>query len=395
MKQNTFQFNIMEFSGSLGDLGTLIPLSLGLIMMCGLSTSTVFVMIGLFYVITGLFFKLPLPVQPLKVVAAISLANPSQVTPEIIAGAGLAFGIILLFLGTTGMIDPIAKLFKKSVIRGIQLGLGLILIQKGLTFIMNPAIFNWQTTSILFLDRIPVNLTVSIIMIAMTLFFFNSRRVPAALIIVSMGIILGLMFGGLKNVSLEVGSTGLSYVLPDYQNIITALFLLVIPQIPLTIGNAVIGTSDTCVSLFGTNEKTKKVTYRSLANSMGITNIFVGLFAGMPMCHGAGGLAAHYRFGARTGGSNIMIGSIFIISGLFFGKLSFALLNCLPNAVFGTLLLFAGLELAVLIRDLNDKNDVFVAMLIAGIAIRTNNMGVAFISGMLVERLIQWIKIEL
>jgi len=385
----------MEFSGSLGDLGTLIPLSLGLIMMCGLSTSTVFVMIGLFYVITGLFFKLPLPVQPLKVVAAISLANPSQVTPEIIAGAGLAFGIILLFLGTTGMIDPIAKLFKKSVIRGIQLGLGLILIQKGLSFIMNPALFNWQTTSILFLDRIPVNLTVSIIMIAMTLFFFNSRRVPAALIIVSMGIILGLMFGGLKNVSLEVGSTGLSYVLPDYQNIITALFLLVIPQIPLTIGNAVIGTSDTCVSLFGTNEKTKKVTYRSLANSMGITNIFVGLFAGMPMCHGAGGLAAHYRFGARTGGSNIMIGSIFIISGLFFGKLSFALLNCLPNAVFGTLLLFAGLELAVLIRDLNDKNDVFVAMLIAGIAIRTNNMGVAFISGMLVERLIQWIKIEL
>ena len=385
----------MEFSGSLGDLGTLIPLSLGLIMMCGLSTSTVFVMIGLFYVITGLFFKLPLPVQPLKVVAAISLANPSQVTPEIIAGAGLAFGIILLFLGTTGMIDPIAKLFKKSVIRGIQLGLGLILIQKGLSFIMNPALFNWQTTSILFLDRIPVNLTVSIIMIAMTLFFFNSRRVPAALIIVSMGIILGLMFGGLKNASLEVGSTGLSYVLPDYQKIITALFLLVIPQIPLTIGNAVIGTSDTCVSLFGTNEKTKKVTYRSLANSMGITNIFVGLFAGMPMCHGAGGLAAHYRFGARTGGSNIMIGSIFIISGLFFGKLSFALLNCLPNAVFGTLLLFAGLELAVLIRDLNDKNDVFVAMLIAGIAIRTNNMGVAFISGMLVERLIQWIKIEL
>ena len=385
----------MEFSGSLGDLGTLIPLSLGLIMVCGLSTSTVFVMIGLFYVVTGLFFKLPLPVQPLKVVAAIALANPSQVTPEIIAGAGLAFGIILLFLGTTGLIDHIAKLFKKPVIRGIQLGLGLILIQKGLSFIINPKLFNWPTTSTIYIDSFPINLTVSIIMIAMTLILFNTRRIPVAIIIVSIGMTLGILFGGLKNVSLEMGSTGLSYALPSYENIMTALFLLVIPQIPLTIGNAVIGTADTCFSLFGTNKKTKKVTYRSLANSMGITNLFVGLFAGMPMCHGAGGLAAHYRFGARTGGSNIMIGSIFIISGLLFGKLSFALLNCLPNAVFGTLLLFAGLELAVLIRDLNNKNDVFVSMLIAGIAISTNNMGIAFISGMFVEKLIQWVKIEL
>jgi len=394
MKRNIFQFYIMEFSGSLGDLGTLIPLALGMIMVCELNTSSVFLMIGVFYVITGLFFKLPLPVQPLKVVAAIALSNPSQVTSEIIASAGLTFGFILLFLGTTGIIDIVAQLFKKPIIRGIQLGLGLILIQKGLSFIIDPKLFTWETSSLIFFDYFSVNLTVSIIMIAMTLFFFNSRRFPIAIIIVGSGMTLGILCGGLKNVPLEMGSTGLSLALPSYDNILTSLFLLVIPQLPLTIGNAVIGTADTCFSLFGKDKKTKKVTYKSLANSMGITNCFVGLFSGIPMCHGAGGLAAHYRFGARTGVSNIMIGLIFIISGALFGKLSFALLNCLPNAVFGTLLLFAGLELAMLIRDLSQKNEIFVSMLIAGIAISTKNMGVAFISGMFVERMIHWIKLE-
>jgi len=392
IKSKTFQFNIMEFSGSLGDLGTLIPLSLGMIMVCGLNTSTVLLAIGLYYVITGLFFKLPLPVQPLKVVAAISLANPSQITSEIIAAAGLSFGIILLFLGITGIINPIAKLFKKSVTRGIQLGLGLILIQKGIVYIMNPKLFNWQTTSIVLIGDISVNLIVSILMIGITLFFFNAKRVPVAIILVSIGLGLGIFGGGLNNISLEFGSTGISFAIPTPDNIIIALFLLVLPQLPLTIGNAVIGTVDTCFSLFGTGEQTKKVSYRSLANSMGITNCLVGLFSGMPMCHGAGGLAAHFRFGARTGGSNIMIGTLFIICGLFFVKASFALLNCLPNAVFGTLLMFAGLELAVLVSDLNHKNDLFVSMTIAGIAISTNNMGVAFISGMIMEKLIQWKK---
>ncbi|KPA14394.1 sulfate transporter [Candidatus Magnetomorum sp. HK-1] len=395
MNLKKFQFNIMEFSGSLGDLGTLIPLSLGMIMVCGLSTSTVLVMIGLFYVISGLFFKLPMPVQPLKLVAAIAIANPSKITPDIIAGAGLIFGMILLFLGITGFIDQLAKLFKKPIIRGIQLGLGLILTQKGIAYIMNPNLFNWQNVSELFGYNISINLIAGIIMIGLTLFLLNNKKFPAALIIVGIGICMGLLSGGLNETSFETGSTGFYCKLPSFENMITALFLLVIPQIPLTIGNAVIGTADTCFSLFGKGEKTNKISYRALANSMGVTNCVVGIFGGMPMCHGAGGLAAHYRFGARTGGSNIMIGTVFIVLGVFFGKMSFAILSCLPNAVFGTLLLFAGLELAILIRDMDKKKDVFIALLIACIAISTNNMGAAFISGIITDQLIQWKKIEL
>jgi len=395
MKIKSFEFNIMEFSGSLGDLGTLIPLSLGMIIVCGLNTSTVLVMIGLFYIASGLFFKLPIPVQPLKLVAAIAIANPSKITPEIISGASIIFGIILLFSGITGIIDKLSKLFKKPVIRGIQLGLGLILAQKGLAYIMDPSLFNWNQKALeLNVYSLPLNLLTGIIMIVLTLVFINNKKFPSALIIVAIGLCIGILSGRMNESSFETGSTGFSLTIPSFDNMLTSLFLLVIPQLPLTIGNAVIGTADTCVSLFGRNEKTKKISYRSLANSMGIINCMVGFLGGMPMCHGAGGLAAHYSFGARTGGSNIMIGLLFLISGIFFGKMSFVVLSCLPNAVFGTLLLFTGLELSILIRDLDQKNDIFIALLIACIAISMNNMGVAFISGILTDHLLKWNKME-
>ncbi|MBF0449946.1 MAG: putative sulfate/molybdate transporter [Candidatus Magnetomorum sp.] len=395
MKLNSFRFNTLEFSGSLGDLGTLIPLSLGMIMVCGLSTSTVFIMIGLFYILSGLYFQLPLPVQPLKVVAAIAIAYPGKITVEVIAASGIIFGVILLILGLSGLIDQLAKFFKKPIIRGIQLGLGLILASKGLNYIMNPALFSWNSTNDVLAYGLSCNLILGFIMVGTTLFFLNNKRFPAALIVVGIGIVSGLFYGGFRVSSFETGTTGFSLYFPSLENMGLAFFLLVIPQIPLTLGNAVIGTADTCFTLFGKGKGTENISYRSLAVSMGITNCITGLVGGMPMCHGAGGLAAHYRFGARTGGSNIMIGAVFLVSGLFLGKLSFALLSCLPNAVFGTLLLFAGLELALLIRDINAKNELFVTLLIGCISINTNNMGIAFIVGIAIDQLIRWKKIEL
>jgi SulP family sulfate permease len=116
---------------------------------------------------------------------------------------------------------------------------------------------------------------------------------------------------------------------------------------------------------------------------------------GMPMCHGAGGLAAHYRFGARTGGSNLMIGAIFVVIAVAFGKMAISLLGLVPNSILGVLLLFAGLELAMLIKDVTEKKDLFVAFFIAGIALATTNMGIAFIAGMIVLYIIDLAKIEI
>lgn len=394
MKIGSFRFDRIEFAGSLGDLGTLIPLSVAMIIATNLNVTSVFFMIGAFYIFSGLYYKLPIPVQPLKVVAAIAIASPEKVSLPIIAAAGIIFGIILLFLALTGIIDWLAKFFEKPVIRGLQLGLGFILMNKGISLVLQPELFVNNTFSPFCCPAISMNTALGIAALPVTLLFLTNRRFPAALVIVTAGIIVGALYGSLNNIDFLLGPTDVKIFLPETDMFLPALILLVIPQLPLTLGNAVMGTTETCSLLFGKGSHTKRATFRAFATSMGITNIFAGLLGAMPMCHGAGGLAAHHRFGARTGGSNIMIGAIFLIIGLAFGKISITLLTSIPNSVLGILLLFAGIELALLIRDVSEKNDLFITLLIAGIAFATTNMALALITGILIMHLIRWRRIR-
>ena len=133
---------------------------------------------------------------------------------------------------------------------------------------------------------------------------------------IAAGIVAGIALGALKGVSFEMGPTPVNIYRPVPLDFLNALLLLVIPQIPLSLSNAIIGTADTCRVFFGDNEHTKRVHPRALATGMGLINIVTGFIGAMPMCHGAGGVAAHYRFGARTGGSNLMIGVLFLIIAL-------------------------------------------------------------------------------
>jgi SulP family sulfate permease len=394
LKIGTFRFDRVEFAGSLGDLGTLIPLSVAMIMVAGLSVTPVLLMIGAFYILSGLYYKLPIPVQPLKVVAAIAIAYPEKVSLPIIAASGILFGLILLFLAFTGLIDWLAKFFTKPVVRGIQLGLGFILMNKGISLILRPELFINNSLSPFCCPVISMNTAIGIAGFLIALLLLSNRRYPAALVLVFSGIILGFFYGSLDNIDFSVGPTSTTLYWPEAECFLTALFLLVIPQLPLTLGNAVMGTADTCKSLFGKGPQTRRVTYRALASTMGITNIFAGLLGAMPMCHGAGGLAAHYRFGARTGGSNLMIGICFLTIALAFGKTGISLLSAIPNSILGVLLLFAGLELALLVRDVSEKEDLFISLLIAGIGFATTNMGIAFVAGMVVMRLIRWRRIR-
>jgi SulP family sulfate permease len=380
----------MEFAGSLGDLGTLIPLSIALVIINGLNFTSVFLLVGLFYLASGLYYRLPIPVQPLKVVSAIAIAFPEKITLPVMSATGLLFGTFLVLLALTGLIDQLARLFTKPIVRGIQLGLGFILIMKGITFIREPALFIGDSGHILLLQRVPANLIVGLLAVVLVLFLLSSHRFPAALMVVTAGILVGILFGAIKGIQWRFGWTPIEFFKPNsIDDFRTALFLLVIPQIPLTIGNAIIGTTDTARSLFGNGPQTAKASNRSFSLSMGMANIAAGFLAAMPMCHGAGGLAAHYRFGARTGGSNIMIGILFILIALVFGRIGVSLLSTIPNAVLGTLLLFAGLELALLIRDIKERRDLFIAFLIAGIGLATTNMSIAFASGIIVSWLLK------
>lgn len=385
----------MELAGSLGDLGVLIPLGIALVVLCKLSFSAVFLMVGLFYIASGIYFRLPLPVQPLKVVSAVAIASPTIVNASILSASALVFGIVLLVLMVTSLIDRIAGFFSKAIVCGIQLGLGLILIGKGLGFMMKTDLFGLSNKLTYTFQGWSPNLILGIVGSLVTLILITNKKTPAALVLVIVGFAIGLLYGRLSNTEFSLGPTSLEIIWPSADSFLVATTLLVIPQIPLTIGNAIIGTNATAKSLFGNGAETSRITNKSLTLSMAIANLVIGFFAAIPLCHGAGGLAAHHRFGARTGGSNIMIGAIFIAIALVFGSIGITLLTSLPNAILGILLVFAGLELGMLIRVLNKKNDLFIAILIATIGFISTNMSIAFAIGIAVEYIIKLFKIEL
>jgi len=388
-----FRFDRVELAGALGDLGTLLPIVVAMILINRLQVTPVFLAFGLFYLLSGWYYRLPVPVQPLKAVGAIAIANPALITEPVIAASGIIFGAFLLLLSLTRAVDLIARLFTPAVVRGIQLALGLIFLRKGLELIIAKNLFLSGAAGAGSAYR--VNLILGVAVFALVLILLDNRKVPAALAAVLVGLIAGLLLGGTGQVKLALGPTPVHLVIPQPADFWIALTMLILPQVPLTIGNACVGTADTSASLFPADPRLARTSPGRFAFTMGLVNLPAGFFGAVPMCHGTGGLAAHYRFGARTGGAPLMIGGLFVILALVAGEAGFSLLSIIPNAVLGVLLIFAGLELCPLVRNLTSNEEFFVALLIAGIALAVPNMAWAFATGILVDLLIRKAKIKI
>jgi SulP family sulfate permease len=227
-----------------------------------------------------------------------------------------------------------------------------------------------------------------------TLLLLDNKKFPAGLIVVAGGLAAGLVFGARFDLSSGFGVNLpeiLPFGFPGEADFTFALFALVLPQLPMTLGNAVLAYTDLSKEYFG--DRSANVTNRKACVSMALANFFSFLLGGMPLCHGAGGLAAHYRFGARTAGSNVMIGVLFLALAVLFGNDIVGLFNLLPMSILGVLLLFAGSQLTLTIMDLKDRKDYFVATLILGITL-ASNLAVGFIAGMIVAQLLKWEKLS-
>jgi SulP family sulfate permease len=388
-----YHFSRMELAGSLGDLGTLLPIVVGMILINHLSPTTVFLAFGLFYLMTGFYYRLPIPVQPLKAVGAIAIAYPSQITESVIGAGGILFGSLLLVLSITGTVDRLAKLFTQPVVRGIQLALGLIFLKKGIELIVTQKVFLSGVDGRL--SEYPVNLVMGFVVFALVLALLDNKKFPAALAALTFGIVAGLALGGFHGQSFSIGPTRIALVSPSSHDFWTAFIMLILPQVPLTIGNACVGTSDMCRSVFPGSPLLARTTAGRFALTMGLANLPAGLFGAVPMCHGTGGLAAHYRFGARTGGAPLMIGAFFVVLALALGELGLTILALVPNSVLGVLLIFAGLELCPLVRSLRSNEEYFVALLIAGIALAVPNMAWAFGIGIAVDLFLRKTKTKI
>jgi len=389
MMSPRYRFNRMEMAGSLGDLGTLLPIAIGMILINGLNPMGMFFSIGVFYILSGLYFGVTVPVQPMKVIGAYAIAT--SMTPSQVLASVALMGVFLLIIGGTNAITVIGKYTPKPVVRGVQLSTGTLLMAQGVKFMIGSSTFqamrHMAEPYLLFqyVGPIPIGILIGVTGGILTLLLLENKTFPAGLVVVSAGLLLGLVLGTHEGVDqLKIGiyfPKWLPLGLPAGADFTFAFFALVLPQLPMTIGNAVIADADLSHEYFG--DDSKKVTYRSLTLSMAVANFLSFAVGGMPLCHGAGGLAAHYRFGARTAGSNLMIGMLFLVFALFLGVHALSVVYLLPMAILGVLLIFAGAQLALTVIDITARKDLFVSLLMLGITL-ASNLAIGFLVGIVV-----------
>lgn len=394
-----YKFNRLEFAGSIGDLGTILPIAIGMILVNGLDPSGLFFTVGVFYILSGLYFGVTTPVQPMKVIGAYAIATAMSASQ--ILASGLLMGLLLMIIGVTGAITVIGKYTPKSVVRGVQLSTGTLLMAQGVKFMLGTAkiqILRQSAEPYLALQTVgpvPIGIIIGVCGVVLTLLLLENKKLPAGLLVVFAGLIIGLILGtheGLDKLRISINIPKLLPLnFPAGADFTFALLALVLPQTPMTIGNAVIADADLSRKYFGDNSK--KVTHRGLCISMALGNFLSFLFGGMPLCHGAGGLAAHYRFGARTAGSNLMIGLIFILLVVFFGSRMLSIFYLMPMSILGVLLLFTGGQLALTIMDLRARKDLFVALVILGITL-ASNLAVGFVSGIVMAYILKSEKLQ-
>ncbi len=392
MRLNSFRFNLQELGGALGDLGTLLPLMAALILINGLDATLVLILVGLFYIVSGLYYRIPMPVQPLKAVSAISISL--GLSASVIGAAGLLMGVILLILSVTNLIAVVVKLFPKAVVRGIQLSIGLILLRRGIDLAFGDKVFISGGPSSLDLGQVPIGVPLAIIgVVIFVLFKFvlfrRSQRFPPSLALLTFGLGAGVVFGpipGIGKWSLSLPSMAL----PSAADFWIAFTVLVIPQLPLTLGNAVVGIRDTAKTYF--KDKARRVSPRALTATTGLADITAGLLGAMPVCHGSGGLTAHYKLGARTGGANLMIGGIFLALGLFLGYTALSFISLIPLAVLGVMLAIVGIYHALLVRDMKAKSQLAVVGTVAVVTIALGNLAFGFGAGILLYHLLSFLQ---
>jgi len=343
------RFDRNELSGAFGDLGTEFPLVAGMILVAGLDAASVLTVYGVMQITTGVVYGMPMPVQPLKAMAVIVITQ--KLSGSVLYGGGLAIGVVMLLLSVTGLIDVLARAVPKTVVRGIQFGLGL------------------QLASLALKDYVPAEgipgFALAGVAFVVTIVLLGNRRVPPAPIVVALGIVYAFAFkldGG--QLAGAVGFTLPKFHTVTWDAVLTGAVLLALPQIPLSLGNSILATRQVAEDLF----PEKHLTVRRISFTYALMNLVSPWFGGIPTCHGSGGIAGHYAFGGRTGGSVAIEGMLYIVLGLFFSAGFRTAIALFPQPVLGIILLFEAVALMRLIRDTLTSTRDFTIVLLTALA---------------------------
>jgi len=366
----------LDVAGAFGDIGVLFPIAIALISLNHVNPTAVFLVAGATYILAGGYFQIPMAVQPFKAVAAIALAL--SLPPSAIASAGLLMGALLAVVGITNLATWLAKLFTLPIVRGIQLGLGLLLAREGLRLMLSP-----RSAVILAAGRTVAPWEIGVAGALILLAFRGSRRLPAALVLLAAGITLGLLSQWAKLPALGWGPLPLTPLHPNLAEMRRVLTLLVVPQFALTFGNSIVATENTAHILYGS--QARRVTVRGLCISIGIINLLGGMIQAPPLCHGSGGVTAHYQFGARSPKSSYIIGAVCILLALI-GRVAVGLLQLIPAAILGVLLVYVGVQHAAYLRDIIRHSPLLaIAICVGVVSLLTTNLMWGFLTGFLLQ----------
>jgi hypothetical protein len=342
------RFDRNELSGAFGDIGTDFPLIVGMILAAHLDVASVLIMFGAMQVFTGLLYGMPMPAQPLKAMAVIVIAQ--KLSGNVLYGGGLAIGVLMLALTVTGLIGWLARAVPKMVVRGIQFGLGLQLAYLALKdYVPADGRWGYALAGAAFL---------------LTLLLLGNRRFPPAPFVIALGILYAIAFkltGTLPGHGFGVRLPLLH--VPAWHDVMTGFLLLALPQLPLSLGNSILATRQVSEDLF----PERKVTIKKISATYSFMNLVNPFFSGVPTCHGSGGIAGHYAFGGRTGGSVMIYGMLYLGLGFFFSRGFATAVQLFPLPILGVILLFEALALMRLTRDTAGRPGDFAIVLLVGL----------------------------
>lgn len=373
------RYDRMEWAGAFGDLGTLIPFAAAYVILLGLDPYGMLLAFGIAKIAAGLYYRTPFPVQPMKAIGAVATTQAAQtitITPNAVYGAGIVTGIVWLLLGVTGAAKKLTDLVSRPVAVGIIMGLGFGFMLEGIRMMSG----NWWLGGVALI---------------VTLLLLGNRTVPAMFLLLIGGALVALLqdsalLGTLAGIRAEFRLPSYALGGMTWRELAVGALFLALPQLPLTLGNAVLAITEENNRLF----PDRPVTERKVAVSTGLMNLIGPCIGAIPMCHGAGGMAGHVRFGARTGGSLVILGVLVLILALFFSSSVAILFGIFPAPMLGVILFLTGAQLALGSCDFGKgKNARFVSLVTAACAIW--NIGLAFVFGIALHHLLErgWIRL--
>jgi len=356
----------MEWAGAFGDLGTLVPFVVAYIAVLKMDPFGILFAFGAALLVCGVYYKTPFPVQPMKALGAAAITQAAQtavITQATVYSAGLITGAIWLALGLSGAATRITRLVPRYVVIGIVLGLGLSFMLEGIKLMST----GWLIAAIGLIG---------------TLLLLTNRAIPAMFLLLLFGAVCGVIQDpavahALSTVRPQFRLPGFALAAISWHDLWIGTLFLALPQLPLTLGNAVIAVREENNRLF----PDRTVSDGLVATSTGLMNLCSAALGGVPMCHGAGGMAGHVAFGARTGGAPIILGVILLTLAFCFSGSIEAILNVFPKAVLGVILFLTGAQLALGSCDFSkNKGERFITLATAGFAMW--NVGLAFLVGL-------------